>query len=297
MVISGGDVNIYHGPDGGKGPPRQTNARLVLSADFVIELIPIPFGLCDLDDAPGDPLEWPPEKHNLARGVTSELVEAFCVSRAPITIEQYASFVKQEQYKTRAEIDGYGYCHDGARWRYTNAASWRLPAGPLGVRDGLERQPVAHITVRDAEAFCAWASRASGRKVRLPTEAEWVRAARGHERRRFPWGDALPDPERCNFGNPFGRPSPVGAHGAAGASAFGCDDMAGNVFEWTASAYTQRGSPRPTTAPDPVAPRVTKGGAFCFGPAQARCAARGRVDPGWSTAFIGFRVVVDPVVG
>jgi formylglycine-generating enzyme required for sulfatase activity len=85
--------------------------------------------------------------------------------------------------------------------------------------------PVVGVNLNDATTFCQWVG------GRLPTEVEWERAARGSNGRRYPWGDTF-DSSRANLGS--GHPSPVGSF-PAGASPYGVLDMAGNVFEWTAT--------------------------------------------------------------
>ena len=105
----------------------------------------------------------------------------------------------------------------------------RFPAGK-------EDHPVVNVSWKDAVAFCRWLSQASGKTIRLPTEAEWEKAARGDDGRIYPWGDEPPTKELCNFSNNVGDTTPVGQY-PAGASLCGALDMAGNVWEWTGSLY------------------------------------------------------------
>ena len=122
--------------------------------------------------------------------------------------------------------------------------------------------PVVHVTWYDANAYCQWAER------RLPTEAEWERAARGDDMRTFAWGDEPPNANNSNSLNIVGDTSRVGSY-AEGASPFGALDMTGNVWEWVADYYRQSYYAE-SPAENPTGPledsgnhmRVIRGGSF-----------------------------------
>ena len=122
--------------------------------------------------------------------------------------------------------------------------------------------PVLHVTWFDANTYCQWAER------RLPTEAEWERAARGDDMRTFPWGDEPPNATNSNSLNIVGDTTRVGSY-AQGASPFGALDMAGNVWEWVADYYDSNYyADSPETNPTGPASgrlnyyRVIRGGSF-----------------------------------
>jgi serine/threonine-protein kinase len=164
--------------------------------------------------------------------------------------------------------------------------------------------PVVHVTWEQAGSYCAWAER------RLPTEAEWERAARGDDARNYPWGDEPPDEIYANFNSLVGDTSRVGSY-AAGIGPFGALDLAGNVWEWVADFYgieyysiSPAHNPNgPTTSSTSL--RVIRGGSFQDEWVALRVSKRGAAlgpdpdapfdDPdraGEHSAKIGFRCVV-----
>jgi formylglycine-generating enzyme required for sulfatase activity len=166
---------------------------------------------------------------------------------------------------------------------------WRGPQPPAALLD----HPVVDVSWDDAAAFCRWLRAATGRPFRLPSEAEWERAARGAEGRAYPWGDGF-DPARANTREAglFGT-TPVDAH-PDGASPEGVYDMAGNVWEWTGSLD----APYPYVAGDgreaEAAPgrRIMRGGCYANPQGYARCACRFRLAPATRNEFTGFRLAL-----
>jgi len=154
---------------------------------------------------------------------------AFCIDRHLVTQAEYAVFVTQAGHRspgiTKAEYRAQGFLvHDYDREviRYV----WTEARPPHGLAD----HPVVLVTVSDAEAYCRWRDA----RGRLPTEAEWEKAARGVDGRVFPWGNRW-DPERLNSATRGPRGTTAVTRYPAGQSPFGMFDAVGNDIEWTAS--------------------------------------------------------------
>jgi len=173
-------------------------------------------------------------------------LDAYWIDRTEVTNAMFAQFAAATGYETTAETLGGGIAVNqlSREWKMVAGADWRHPRGPGTDILGLENHPVVQVSYYDAEAYCAWAGR------RLPTEAEWEKAARGTDGRRYPWGNQPPAGGLLNFadrnaymtaadlGADDGYPmtAPVGSF-PAGASPYGALDMAGNVWERVADFY------------------------------------------------------------
>jgi formylglycine-generating enzyme required for sulfatase activity len=233
----------------------------------------------------------------------------FLMARFPVTNALFEAFVKKTSYKTKAEQDGSAYVWNGLKWVETIGANWKQPYGP-GAGAALENHPVVQVHWQDARAFCDWLNREHGASLprglvfRLPTEAEWEKAARGTDGRIYPWGDDF-DPGKCNSseGGP-GRTTPVGVYSPHGDSPFGCADSAGNVWEWTASLWGK--DPDKPDFGYPYHPRdgrenqraggdvlrILRGGSFVSEARYVRPAVRDRDILVYNNA--GFRVALAP---
>jgi formylglycine-generating enzyme required for sulfatase activity len=167
---------------------------------------------------------------------------------------------------------------------------WRGSNPPEALHD----HPVTDVSWEEAAACAAWLGAATAMRLRLPTEAEWERAARGDDGRRFPWGDSF-DPALANTreGGRAGT-SPAGAY-PAGASPWGALDMAGNVWEWTASldALYPSVAGDGREMPGAAGRRIMRGGCYANPQGYARCACRFRLAPTVRNEFTGFRLAHD----
>ena len=201
----------------------------------------------------------------------TDTLPAYWIQRTEVTNAQYGRCVKAGE---AGEADGCKPPDDGnIRYRDPQFA----------------RQPVAGVTWFQAQAYAAWAG------GRLPTEAEWEKACRGTDHRTYPWGNQDPTGELLNFaGTGLLTWSAVGSY-PKGASPYGALDMAGNVWEWTSSAYADYpydpGAGR--EGPDANS-RVSRGGSFYIDASSVRCAVRFNVSANDSNGNFGFRVVVSP---
>ncbi len=225
----------------------------------------------------------------------------FRIDRAPVTQARFAAFVEDGGY-ARREL------WSAAGWAWREAAGAERPvhwerAGRAWTRRDFDRRvplephrPVVNVSWHEAEAFCRWAGR------RLPSEAEWEAAAASEpgadgrlaaRKRRFPWGDAAPSPERANLGARALHAIDVAALPASD-SAFGCRQMIGNVWEWTSSDFL----PYPGFEPDPYREysepwfrthKVLRGGSFATAARLLRNTWRNFYTPDRRDPWAGFR--------
>jgi formylglycine-generating enzyme required for sulfatase activity len=211
-----------------------------------------------------------------------------------------AARAEQPQHRVRLSEYYLGrYPVTNAQWQAFLRATRRAPAAPIP--PGGEHYPAVNVSWDDAAAFCQWLTAATGRDFRLPTEAEWEKAARGTDGRRYPWGDEW-DPQRLNgeAGPSAGGPTPVDRFSPAGDSPYGAADLLGNVWEWCADWFDPKLYARRAKqlVNDPAGPGtgqgyVVRGGAFDAPARQTRCAYRTFEYPDKTRANLGFRIVAE----
>ncbi|SDC35639.1 iron(II)-dependent oxidoreductase [Geodermatophilus telluris] len=224
---------------------------------------------------------------------------AFRLGRVPVTNAEYAAFVADGGYDTPRWWSARGWAH--RQEAGLQRPLYWSPEGTVRTRFGVLEEipgdePVQHVTFFETEAYAAWAG------ARLPTEAEWEKAATWDpvtgRRRRWPWGDADPTPALANLDGTALRPAPVGAY-PAGASAYGAEQLVGDVWEWTSSGFAPWPGFTPMLYADYSAPffggdyRVLRGGAWSVASSILRPGFRNWDHPVRRQVFSGFRLAWD----
>jgi iron(II)-dependent oxidoreductase len=229
-------------------------------------------------------------------------VPGYVIDAAPVTNGRYVEFVEAGGYTEPRWWSAEGWRHRAEAelvapqfWqRDADGQWWRRRFGVL--EQVREDEPVVHVCFHEAAAFAAWAGK------RLPTEAEWEKAARWDpatgRSRRYPWGDEEPTPEHANLGQRHLSPAPAGAY-PKGASALGVHQLIGDVWEWTSSGW----HPYPGFQMFPYPEysevffggdyRVLRGGSFGTDPAAVRATFRNWDHPVRRQIFTGFRCARD----
>ncbi len=200
-------------------------------------------------------------------------VEDFYIARYPVTNADYKKFVDERGHPLNIQDDD-----------LSRPYNWNLQTSKY--QPGQEDYPVVMVSWHDARKYCEWLG------ARLPTEAEWEKAARGTDGREWPWGEW--NAENCNCGLPSVSLAPVGKFSPRGDSPYGVSDMSGNVWDWCSSIlrdYPYRADDG-REDPDASGARVIRGGAAGPSSLKARCAFRQGNDPNDYGFSISFRVVL-----
>ena len=229
-------------------------------------------------------------------------IPSFAMGKTEVTRGQFAAFVKATSYSTGDKC----WAHEGGKYEERTGRNWRKPGYAQD-----DRHPVACINRNDAEAYAKWLSRKTGKRYRLPTEAEWEYAARGNTRTSRYWGD---NPAKaCGYANAADKTAQAQIQGATSwrvhectdgfaytapvgsfkANAFGLSDMLGNVWEWTEDSYHDSyiGAPADGRAwQGDSAKYMLRGGSWNNAPRLTRAAKRVRYDPGFRGSINGFRL-------
>ncbi len=265
------DVGVRCAYDAGLSQAEPVEPTLISNTDpppgADIRFVSVPAGPFVRGSTPDDPRAYDDESPQR----TIDL-DAFRIARTETTNREFAGCVAAGACRA-PQSDG-----SGTPPRYYSAAEYA-------------EFPVVNVTWEDAAGFCQWAG------GRLPTEAEWEKAARGTDGAVYPWGDSAPSCALANFNNCVGEPSAVGSY-SSGASPFGALDMAGNVWEWVADWY-DKGYYAAAPDTNPLGPssgegRVFRGGAWDDAAGLMRAAYRDAfLDRSFNLALVGFRCAWD----
>ncbi|NDJ54367.1 MAG: SUMF1/EgtB/PvdO family nonheme iron enzyme [Chloroflexi bacterium] len=230
---------------------------------FLSEMLPVPSGVVSIGSS-----DYPNEspRHRVS-------VDDFALAQHPVTQQAYRVFVEATDHPI--------------------PNTWRRVFGRAGPADHELNAPVVFVSALDAEAYCRWLSAETGQAYRLPTEAEWIAAARGYDHRRiYPWGEGSTTQRANTWGRSAQRRlCAVGLY-SAGRGPFQHDDLSGNVWEWCSSSYW----PYPYRHDDGREggfigePRVMHGGSWRSRPTSCRIDARQGEPPGDSFVVTGFRI-------
>ncbi len=262
-----------------------------MSVDFLPELALIPEGEFVMGSEDAEPDERPAHRIHL---------DNFSIGVHPVTHAEYATFVRETGHRVPAiyELPLVVTAGGTERERAFRAAGqpyvWLDSEPPV---DRLQH-PVTLVRLADALAYCGWLSRSTGRTVRLPSEAEWEKAARGGlDGKRYPWGDRL-DRNMANF---LTDPAQKTLQGTTQCRSFpqnghGLFDMAGNVWEWVQDWYDPHyyaSAPfRNPPGPEEGTLRLLRGGSWLVADVRMlSCSHRHKVPPDTYSYGIGFRIV------
>ena len=239
---------------------KQSQEKLASAQPQEGSMAVVPAGEFMMGSPTGDSDEQPAHK---------VYVDAFSMDKYEVTVGQYAAFLQATGVDSPSD------------WKTMNQPSH-------------QKRPVANVDSTDATAYCKWAGK------RLPTEAEWEKAARGTDGRLYPWGNDPPTPLHANFGktdwNNHGVLAPIGTF-EDGKSPYGIYDMAGNVWEWVSDWYDYnyyKTSPSQNpTGPSTGGTKAIRGGAWNSNPRAMRSANRSLISP-TDQGLDGFRCAKTP---
>jgi formylglycine-generating enzyme required for sulfatase activity len=230
---------------------------------FEPETVLIPAGDFLMGSPTSDEMRYDdePEQYTL-------FLDAYRIGKYPVTVAQYRAFVEDGGYANRAYWTDTG-------WQQREKDGWTEPRYWNGDKYSNDDQlPVVGVSWYECYAYTQWLSEATDRSYTLPTEAQWEKASRGGLKladggdnpipdRIWPWGNTEPTADLCNFEGNVGQTSPVTSHPAqADAQPYGLHHMAGNVWEWCLSAWSNPFEHPEQNAPEGDSARVVRGGSW-----------------------------------
>jgi len=286
------------------------------------EMVPVQGGVFEMG-SPGDDTE----AYDDERPLHKVAVQDFSIGKFPVTVAQFAAFVRDSGYRTEAERGDGSYIWTGSKYEKKSGVKWDCDVAGKPRTEADYEHPVIHVSWNDAVAYAAWLSQKTGQTYRLPTEAEWEYAAQGgHHARLTPWPTEAPKnihgSEAMSFpsrrirpdqrekyagsdnldevawysANSGGATHPVGQKQA---NALGLYDMSGNVWEWCADWYgdkyyakcAEKGLIIKPQGPEKGGGRVLRGGSWVYGARGCRPACRAHRTPTSRYSNVGIRLV------
>ena len=239
-----------------------------------MRMVYVPAGEFIMGSDKGEKNERPAHKVNL---------DAYWIDQTPVTNVMFTQFLNVMEEMNRVD----------PAWADLSSTIFHITKtnGGWQAQKNYEQHPVVMVNWFAAQAYCQWAGR------RLPTEAEWEKAARGTDGRKYPWGNAEPNKGLMNFGGQIGGTTRVGSY-PQGASPYGALDMAGNVWEWVADWYDKdyynqspgKNPPGPSTGQD----RVMRGGSWYHYGRRFRVYFRTANRPEMGSGDLSFRCAASP---
>ncbi len=238
-------------------------------------------------------------------------VSDFWMCRYVVTVKEFRDFIKTTGYRTDAEEKNSSYIWNGKEWKDTEGVNWRHDVSGKERGENEDNHPVIHVSWNDAVAFCKWMTEKTGKKFRLPTEAEWEYACRAGKSTPFNTGESLTT-KQANYngkypynGNPEGeyreKTLPVESFEP---NKWGLYNMHGNVWEWCSDWYEAdyyKECKKDGVVKDPEGPkpesgshRVLRGGSWNNNAEYCRSAYRCNDTPGYRNSYVGFRLVFVP---
>jgi len=247
------------------GTPAAFGETPVLMEKDPVEMVTIPAGTFIRGSAPGEGrLDEQPKR--------KIFVDGFAIDKYEVSNAHYIAFLEETLHKPPFNVYG---------------------KGPLTSEKGIADLPVVQVTWHDAVDYCFWAGK------RLPTEAEWEKAARGNDNRLYPWGDEPPTSERAHFDQEWDDKNTLKTVDSlpAGQSSSGVFQLAGNVREWTQdwydAEYYAHAPDKNPKGPDTGILKVIRGGSWRSFDTDLRVTSRGKGGFALKTHGIGFRCARD----
>lgn len=221
-------------------------------------------------------------------------IDSFYISKYEITIAQFGEFITASGYKTDADKQGWSWIWNGATWEKKTGVNWQCDVSGNKVTTNMSKLPVIHVSWNDANEYCKWLSKSTGKIYRLPTEAEWEFAAMGGikgKKTKYSGSDNIDEVAWYKL-NSESHVHPVGQKAP---NALGIYDMSGNVWEWCAdwymaSYYSISSFYNPSGIKN-GRERVIRGGSWKDDANHCRLTIRGKNYPDTRGILIGFRVV------